>query len=194
MFPVQIGNEADVRLYAESLTKGERQLLITEEGNMFITNGDGTFNETNGNNAKNKIAQISSKIEKLEEKINESSSDISQEISGIKESLDEAGRLISDLDVAIDNLSDTINNLIIPGNKVTVSINENGVSKIVTVQEAIDKIFSGSFVPDVPPTPDKKEPICGSFKAGQVKCGSAQKKHPVCGSFKAGQMKCGNNR
>lgn len=58
MFPVKIGNEVDVKAYSESLIKGEQQLLVTVEGNIFITNGDGTYSESKGNNARDNILAI----------------------------------------------------------------------------------------------------------------------------------------
>lgn len=42
-FPVKVGDEIDVLDYAANLTDGEEQLLITREGDLYITNGEGGF-------------------------------------------------------------------------------------------------------------------------------------------------------
>ena len=40
-FPIKIGNNANVAKYASTLTNGEEQLLITRQGEMFVTDGMG---------------------------------------------------------------------------------------------------------------------------------------------------------
>lgn len=42
-FPVKIGNEADVAEFSASLIAGEEQLLITREGKLYLTNGNGGY-------------------------------------------------------------------------------------------------------------------------------------------------------
>lgn len=42
-FPVKIGNEEDVAPYAESLIGGEEQVLVTREGKLFLTDGNGSY-------------------------------------------------------------------------------------------------------------------------------------------------------
>lgn len=46
-FPVKIGNEEDVAAFAESLIGGEEQLLITREGKLFLTDGNGGYSQLN---------------------------------------------------------------------------------------------------------------------------------------------------
>lgn len=42
-FPVKVGDEADVLDYAADLIGGEEQLLITREGILYLTDGNGSF-------------------------------------------------------------------------------------------------------------------------------------------------------
>lgn len=44
-FPVKVGDAADVLDYAAALIGGEEQLLITREGKLYLTKGDGTYIE-----------------------------------------------------------------------------------------------------------------------------------------------------
>lgn len=44
-FPIKVGNETEVSTYANSLTNGEEQLLITRYGKLYLTNGLGGYTE-----------------------------------------------------------------------------------------------------------------------------------------------------
>lgn len=104
MFPVKIGNEVDVKAYSESLIKGEQQLLVTVEGNFFITNGDGTFSEFNGNNAKDGILALHKLISDLEN----NKSDISHKHNDIYYIKDEINNIINEVDKADAEINDKI--------------------------------------------------------------------------------------
>lgn len=303
MFPVKIGNEVDVKAYSESLIKGEQQLLVTVEGNIFITNGDGTHSEFKGNNARehilalvkiieeldlnksdithkhddyyytkgqinkvmeevdktdeeiyekigvinNKIVDINSNISDLNDDLDGTVNDLNdridrdfdsivQTIDGVKEELnsleklatsiskelqeyikvtknaidridknlltlsDDIANLSNELNSEIDNLSkkvytkEEIDAMNIPASRITVDVTENGITTNMTMQNAIDILFSRK--PDIPIPPKPTGSKCGTFKAGKVKCGQGptdEKKKPVCGNFKSGKVKCGNS-
>lgn len=42
-FPIRIGNESKVDAYAATMNNGEEQLLITREGGLYLTRGNGTY-------------------------------------------------------------------------------------------------------------------------------------------------------
>ena len=41
--PVKIGDKKNVQAYAATLTEGQEQLLVTRDGGMFITDGQGGY-------------------------------------------------------------------------------------------------------------------------------------------------------
>ena len=44
--PVKIGDKENVQAYAATLTEGQEQLLVTRDGSMFITDGQGGYKKT----------------------------------------------------------------------------------------------------------------------------------------------------
>lgn len=222
MFPVQIGYERDVAPYADSLVNGEQQLLVSVEGNIFLTNGDGTYTELEGNNAKKRIEALKTIISDIEaalfseihlinldmskltseilavnsdiENINESIIGIGNAISEISGNVNSNTNDINDLNDTISDLEnrvytkEEIDNLKIPATNITVKVNQGGVQKTISLQEAMNQLFSGNL-PQPPIAPAKA--VCGSFKAGQVKCGqgTAIENKSICGTFKCGERK-----
>lgn len=44
-FPIKIGNDSNVASYSAKLVAGEEQLLVTREGNLYLTDGNGGYIE-----------------------------------------------------------------------------------------------------------------------------------------------------
>lgn len=83
-FPIKIGAKAEVQLYASRLVNGENQLLITYEGDMFLTLGNGAYRALSGSGIATQISQLSELINQLENRVeaNEiSSSDFATNIT-----------------------------------------------------------------------------------------------------------------
>lgn len=66
-FPVAVIEEAEVTGYADSLINGEEQLLITPEGNLYLTNGNKSYVEAGVRKAK--YQALENRIAALEELI-----------------------------------------------------------------------------------------------------------------------------
>ena len=50
-FPIKVGDESNVKNYASTLTNGEEQLLISRDGKLYLTVGDGSYKEISGGKA-----------------------------------------------------------------------------------------------------------------------------------------------
>lgn len=72
MLPVQFGYESDVPAYAATLIKNEKQLLISLEGNLFLTLGDGTFKQLGNSDdmARDMINNIATALTNLQNNVN----------------------------------------------------------------------------------------------------------------------------
>lgn len=87
MFPVQFGYEADIPAYASTLIKDEVQLLISLEGNFFLTNGDGTYRTLNKEDkiARQAIENLNTAVSNLSNRLDNISLDSSSVNVNIKE-------------------------------------------------------------------------------------------------------------
>lgn len=193
MFPVKIGNEIDVKPYSESLIKGEKQLLVTVEGNIFITNGDGTYKEFKGNDVDIKLEELKNTlIFLLDEKYEEIGNGFNNDLSEVKADIQALILSIATITAEIEKLEDKIytkdeiDEMKIPASRITVDVTQDGVNKTITLQEAMDYMFNNLN----PKPPEEKKAICGDFKVGEVTCGE-NIKYPVCGTFNSGELTCG---
>lgn len=69
-FPIKIGNEEDVKDYSNSLIGGEEQLLITREGKLYLTDGNGDYINAGGTDANSHIHDNAAQLNKIGESVN----------------------------------------------------------------------------------------------------------------------------
>lgn len=174
MFPVKFGNEEDVALYSSILVDGEKQLLITSIGNMYITTGDGNYVSCNGNNAV-------SDIEELKKEIDSSINNLFIEID--KNFIKNTFNFKDDIELNIvDKNVSTVMSLQESLNYIIKRLNDNEKIKCGTFKVGSKKCGSGDVV----------KATCGTFKAGQFKVGQGIAKKAICGIFRAGNTKVGS--
>lgn len=135
-FPIKIGARADVKKYASRLVNGENQLLVSFEGDLFLTNGDGTYLALSGSgiseilkNLQDEISQIINRINSNEESTSRTLQTIHNSINTINETMQAHDSSISGLSSSLDELSEEINE------------NISSVSNaIIELQESINRI------------------------------------------------------
>ena len=67
--PIKIGDKTNLQTYAATLVSGEEQLLITREGTLHISVGDGTLRDIElgltEEEAQNLLNPLTAKVEEL---------------------------------------------------------------------------------------------------------------------------------
>ena len=229
-FPVKIGSEARVPLYAATLINGEEQLLVTRTLKFFLTDGHGgvapfPLNDGHGGVAPLPLDDVYTKTQ-VDNMFTINTRVLNQKIDVLSTAVVSPGNefskyvlktdyevfklatqnSISTLDGAIldviDDLSDTTTlathdnmdvidkfsedadgNPLYNGNKlatsiqtiadastIMINITENGTVIQKTLQEVIDMILAGGYIP-VTPT-DATVAECGLAECGTTECGA----------------------
>lgn len=142
LHPVKVGDEVRVESYSARLTNDEEQLLITREGNLYLTRGDGTYFSFKFNNVYDKteidsivenlslkdVEYLKEKLKELENKHINDKNEIDNSIlniSGQIGNMEELNELIKEVDLVktINKLYEQVKD-IVP--KIKPSINELG--------------------------------------------------------------------
>ena len=165
--PLKIGDDSNVPVYAAKLIQGEEQLLVSRQGNLYLTNGHGGYISFKINGA-----YSPGQIDTVVDALNQQDTDIKDDISLFKQVMNSS---ISILDkqatiheTDIDNIKTDINNINtsdIPASRITVDVPVLGVNQTISLQTVLDNILTsvgGYIIPAV----------TGESECGTTECGA----------------------
>jgi hypothetical protein len=164
--PVKIGDDANVPAYAAKLTQGEEQLLVSRQGNLYLTNGHGGFLSFKINGAYSP-AYIDTLINNLIQQDTDMKSafDLFKQTTNHSISiLDQQSTLhendINDIKIDINNIETSD----IPASRIIVDVPILGVTQKLSLQNVIDNILVsvGGYI--IPASTGVTE--CGTTECG----------------------------
>lgn len=146
-FPVKVGEDDRVQIYASSLINGEEQILITRTGKIYLTDGKGSYLDLRSNNVFTK-EEISHLLQNLDTTLNEATNVKIADLDSDIKIVDTKTNELADLIEAIKNsFNDSIeqNLLVIEENKNSIENNLESfkletTESILNISEAIETL------------------------------------------------------